>query len=227
MKNTGAWKQNPFGSRYNLTHLIKDATGNSISPNIFCTDSNNCWESTENYELRYAGKSYGEFKRTQKLWKDLVQRQTSCTILCHVEATLGSSCDIFVEAEVKPRGAKTIQDESQKQLKTSILHHFEPSLGHLGTIIGHLWPSWSNFGASPTCPSWGYLGPSWSNLSWGILGSISVHFGAILGHLRTVLGASWDQELFRNPRPKMPVPHLRHLGLFWRPFWRPKLNLFW
>ena len=77
--------------------------------------------------------------------------------------------------------------------------------------MGHLWPSWSNFGAilahlGPTCPSWGYLGPSWSNfgaswghlcVSWGLLGSVLAFLGAILGHLRTILGylgPSWPKR---------------------------------
>ena len=153
---------------------------------------------------------------------------------------------------VKPRNAKTVQDESSKQLMTNILLHLGPSWGHLGTVMGHLWLSWSNFGAilahlGPTCPSWGYLGPSWSNfgaswghlcVSWGLLGSVLAYSGAILDHLRTILGdlmpswgylgavlgylgpswailgASWDQERFRNPRPKITVPRLKDLDQF-------------
>ena len=41
-----------------------------------------------------------------------------------------------------------------------------------------------------------------------------------------ILGPSWDQELFRNPRPDLPVPRARHLGSFWGPFWGPKLDIF-
>ena len=52
-------------------------------------------------------------------------------------------------------------------------------------------------------------------LSWGCLGL----FGAILG----VLGASWVQERFRNPRPDFTVPRAKDLDLFWGPFWGPKL----
>jgi uncharacterized protein involved in cysteine biosynthesis len=46
-----------------------------------------------------------------------------------------------------------------------------------------------------------------------ILGCLEGYFGlfeAILRHL----GASWDQEFFRNLRPKITVPWLRHLVPF-------------
>ena len=45
-----------------------------------------------------------------------------------------------------------------------------------------------------------------------------------------ILGASWDQERFRNPRPAMPVPLRKDLDQFWGSFWGPKLaqnSLFW
>ena len=113
-------------------------------------------------------------------------------------------------------------------------------MAHLGPTCpscGYLGPSWSNFGAS-----WGHL-----CVSWGLLGSVLAYFGAILGHLRTilgylgpswgyleavlgylgpswaVLGASWVQERFRNPRPDLPVPGFTDLDQFWGLFWGPKL----
>ena len=53
---------------------------------------------------------------------------------------------------------------------------------------------------------------------------------AILGYLRpswAILERSWDQELFRNLRPKNPVARPRHLCPFWSPFWGPTFALFW
>ena len=77
----------------------------------------------------------------------------------------------------------------------------------------HLGPSWEHLGAflAISCDFgallehfWGHLGPFWA-----LLGAFLGQLGAILGYLRpswAILGPSWEQELFRNPRPNLPVP---------------------
>ena len=58
-----------------------------------------------------------------------------------------------------------------------------------------------------------------------ILGCLGGYLGLsepILGHFG---GASWDQELFGNPRPKLTVPCLRHFRKSWGLLWGQKLVL--
>ena len=128
-----------------------------------------------------------------------------------------------------------------------------PSWNRHGTSLAILEQFWSDLGPSwPNLPilglSWSNFGASWGHLcvSWGLLGSVLAYsgailtilgdlmpswgyLGAILGYLGpswAILGASWDQERFRNPRPKITVPRLRHvtileliLGPFFDSFW--------
>jgi hypothetical protein len=80
-----------------------------------------------------------------------------------------------------------------------------------------LGPSWEHLGASLAILSdfgalldhfWGHLGPFWA-----LLGAFFDKLVAILGYLRP----SWEQELFENFRPDLPVGGLRRITLFWGP----------
>ena len=72
---------------------------------------------------------------------------------------------------------------------------------------------------------WSHLGPF--GPSWAYLGTL---FGPVLGYLgllEAILGASWDQELFGNLRPDLPVGGARGIGPFLFQFWGSKLATFW
>ena len=99
------------------------------------------------------------------------------------------------EAHIGPQDGPKIGPEGMSSLaqalpfSTSIFESllgpiFDPSLAHLGPILG---PSWAHLG-----PSWAHLGPSWAHLgpSWAHFGPAWGHLGPVLGHLGPTWGIS-------------------------------------